>query len=306
MAKFRVYNVQLLPLEEATGEVGLRGYRKLFSKFQSHNRAIIKERKEGVYHFRQSEDTFIGPVSEFHFPSGYVYGEFVRYRKVEQVKELGTSKRLFTAGPRTGVTSEERIAFVFDAKNHLFALESPSWLPSPQLFGDALANMLLPIAEKEFPGYELTVHCLSKKSELEKVFSAATSYSVIDVDLTFRNGHDTEELLQELKETRTKSLTVHASAGKGGRMSRVPHFLRAMVVAASTGLGGARITYFAPQQVGNRIIERQQVYDTRTMPVTFQVNRTQAATEDEMEFYERIREKLNNVNDDLDDQVEHE
>ena len=306
MAKFRVYNVQLLPLERTTDEVGVRGYKKLFSKFQYHNKNIIRERKEGVYHFRQNEDTFIGPVSEFHFPSGYVCGEFSRYRKVEQVKELGTKKSLFTAGPRTGVTSEERIAFVFDASNHLLALETPSWLPPPQVFGDALVHMLSPIAEQEFPGYELTVHSISKKSELDKVFNVATSYSVIDLDLTFRNGHDTEELLQELKDTRTKSLIVRASAGKGGRMSRVPHFVKAMVVAAATGLGGARITYFAPQQIGNKTVERQQVYDTRDMPVTFQVNRTQAATEDEMEFYHRVREKLNLINDDIDDELEHD
>lgn len=306
MAKFRVYNVQLLPLDQATPEVGVRGYKKLFSKFQLHNQSILREHKEGFYHFRQSEDTFIGPVSEFHFPPKYVYGEFSRYRKVAQVKELGTKKRLFVAGTRTGVSSEDRIAFVFDACNHLLALEAPAWMPPSQIFGDALANMLLPISEREFPGYELTVHSLSKKSELEKVFRVATSYSVIDLDLTFRNGHDTEELLQELKETRTKSLTVRASAGKGGRMSRMPHFVRAMVMAASAGLGGARITYFAPQQVGNKILERQQTYDTRDMPVTFQVNRTQAATEDETEFYERIREKISGINDDLEDELKHE
>ncbi|OIJ43128.1 DUF4747 family protein [Massilia timonae] len=304
MAKFRVYNVQLLPLEETTQEVGIRGYKTLFSKFQSHNKRIIKERKEGRYHFRQSEDIFIGPVSDFTFPRGFVYGEFVRYRKVEQVKELGTKRSLFTAGPRTGVTSEERIAFVFDAQNHLLAIEAPAWLPPSKAFADALANMLSPIAEQDFPGYELTIHGLSKKSGLNKVFSSATAYSVIDLDLTFRNGHDTEELLQELKDTRTKSLTVHASAGKGGRMNRLPHFVKAMVVAAATGLGGARITYFAPQQVGNRIVERQQVYDTRDMPVTFQVNRTQAATGDAMEFYDRIRGKLSDIHDDLDDEEE--
>lgn len=306
MAKFRVYNIQLLPLNKSTDEVGIRGYKNLFSKFRSHNRSMIKERKEGYYHFRQNDDTFIGPVSDFHFPPGYVYGEFSRYRKVEHVKELGTEKKLFTAGARTGITSEERIAFVFDANSHLFAIEAPPWLPPSQPFADALANMLAPIASSEFPGYELTIHCLSKKSGLEKVFSTATSYSVIDLDLTFRNGHDTEELLQELKDTRTKSLTVRASAGKGGRISRLPNFVRAMVVAASTGLGSARITYFTPQQVGNRILERQQIYDTRDMPVTFQVNRTQAAMGDASEFYARIQEKLAHIDHDLDDDADHE
>jgi len=306
MAKFRVYNIQLLPLDRATGEVGVRGYKKLFSKFQDHNRGIIKDRKEGVYHFRQNEDTFIGPVSEFHFPSGYVYGQFSRYRKVEQVKELGTEKSLYTAGPRTGVLSEERITFVFDARSHLLALEAPQWMPPSELFSKALESMLSPIATSEFPGYELTVHSLSKKSELEKVFSTASSYSVIELDLTFRNGHDTEELLQELKDTRTKSLIVRASAGKGGRISRIPNFVRVMVMAASTGLGGAKITYFVPQKVGNKIVERQQVYDTRATPVSFQVKKTQAAMDGGTEFYERILTKLNHTNNDLENELDDE
>lgn len=303
MAKFRVYNVQLLPVNAGIREVGKSGYKRLFSKFQAKNKDVIRNRKEGDYHFRQNEDTFIGPVSDFSFPAGYVYGNFVRYRKVEQVKQLGTDKRLFTAGAKTGVTSEEKIAFVFDVDQHLLALEAPAWMPPSQVFADAIHHMLLEVAEQEFPEHELTVNGISKRSELAKVFATATSYSVVDLDLTFRNGHDTEELLQELKDTQTKSLVVRASAGKGGRMSRLPKFVQSMLVAAATGLGNAKITYFADQVIGKKTVSRQHTYDTRDMPVTFQVNRTQAATESDEEYFFRVREKLDRVNEDLEEDI---
>ncbi|MCI3206467.1 hypothetical protein DBA20_16035 [Pandoraea capi] len=177
-------------------------------------------------------------------------------------------------------------------------------MPAPQVFGDALAGMLQPIADEHFPQHELGVHSISKATELEKVFQAANSYSVVDLDLTFRNGHDTEELLRELKETRTKSLTVRASAGKGGRMSRLPEFLKGMLVATAAGLGSATITYFTKQKVGEKIVERQAKYDSRDMPVTFQVNRTSAATEDPTEFYDRVHDKLLKVGDELDEEIE--
>lgn len=306
VAKFRVYNIQLLPIKEGVDEVGKSGYRKLFSQFQALNKAKLRDRQEGTFHFRQTEDTFIGPAPKFQFPAGHVYGYFLRYRKVDRVNQLGTEKALFKAGAKTGVTSEHYIAFVFDTERHLFALEAPSWLPATQPFGDELHRMLNAVASVEFPNHELTVNGIGKRSALNKVFETATSYSVVDLDLTFRNGHDTEELLQEMKDTQTKSLIVKASAGKGGRMSRMPKFLQTMVVAAATGLGSTRITYFAPQTEGTRIVQRQQVYDSRDMPVTFKVNRTAQATQDETEFFNRIATKLEDVHDGMEDAEEDE
>ncbi|VVE78160.1 hypothetical protein [Pandoraea sputorum] len=303
MAKFRVYNIQLLPVDGETKEVGVSGYRRLFSKFQSYNKSILREHREGTYHYRQTEDMFIGP-NDFSFGRGYVYGTFIRYRKTDLVTELGTGRHLYTAGVRTGITGEERLAFVFDTNVHLFAIETPSSMPSSQAFGDALQRMLQPIADENFPKHDLGIHSVSRPSELQKVFQSANTYSVVDLDLSFRNGHDTEELLQELKETRTKNLTVKASAGKGGRMTHLPEFLKNMLVAATSGLGSARISYYVNRKVGNRLVERQEIYDSRDMPVSFQVNRTEAATKDPDGFFDRIRHKLLKIEDDLEEEVE--
>lgn len=298
MAKFRVYNIQLLPVDDEVKEVGSSGYRRLFSMLRDLNKKKIKAREEGQYHFRQSDDTFIGPHS-FSFPAGHVHGVFLRYRKTEAVNELGSGRALFRAGPKIGVTDEQELVFVFDTKNHLFAIESPSFMPPAQVFGDFIAAMLAPIAEAHFPEHELTVNVLSKKTELEKVFGEAVAYSVIDLNMTFRNGHDTEELLRDLKDTHTKNLSVRASAGKGGKMTGLPNFLRGMLLATATGLGQASISYYVPSRTGKQGSMQLVQYESTALPITFQLNRTSATADNPQEFADRILAKIQDLEDDI-------
>lgn len=300
MAKFRVYNVQLLPINDNVAEVGVAGYKRLFSLLRDENKNRIRTRSEGTFHYRHSESVFIGP-NEFNFAAGYVYGSFIRYTKTDAVNELGTNKPLFRAKGRTGVTDASDVAFVFDAKLHLLAIDSSGVFPSAEIFGESLLKMLEVAVGVEFPDHELTVNVMSKKSALEDVFKRARAYSVVDVDLTFRNGHDTEEILRELKETQTKSLKVRASAGKGGKMSGLPGLVKNLVVAAAAGLGTANITYFVAQREGSREVVRTAQYKSSDMPVTFQVNRSVAGGMDK-DFFDRVLHKLRRIDLDPDDE----
>lgn len=301
MAKFRVYNVQLLPVDDSEDEVGVAGYKKLLSLLREKNREHLKAGTEGAFHYRHSESVFIGPA-DVRSGVGFMYGNFVRYTKTDAVHELATNKQVYKSKGRTGITERQELPFVFDAERHLFAIDSSGVFPAAQLFGDELSRMLSEAIGDHFPKYELTVNVLSKKGALEQVFAEAKAYSVVDLDLTFRNGHDTEELLRELKETQTKSLKVRASAGKGGRMSGLPTLVRNLLVATATGLGSASMTYYVSQREGNKEVLRQRTYASADMPRTFQVNKHAGSTEEE--FFQRALEKLRKIDLRMEDEDE--
>lgn len=166
MAKFRVYNVQLLPVDSTEGEVGIAGYKKLFSMLRDKNKERVRSGTEGTFHYRHSESVFIGPA-DVQSGSGYVYGNFVRYTKTEAVHELATNKQLYKSKGRTGVSEREELPFVFDAASHLFAIDSSGVFPPAQMFGDALAKMLNEAIGDHFPKHELTINVLSKKGALD-------------------------------------------------------------------------------------------------------------------------------------------
>ncbi|CAM2180999.1 conserved hypothetical protein [Burkholderia orbicola] len=304
MAKFRIYNIQLLPRSNEIDEVGVQGYRRLFSEFRDLNSSHLKQKTQAEFHYPLAGDSFLAPDKDFKFPAGYVSGNFVRYTTADELKELRSGKTLYRATRgQTAVSSQKELPFVFDTKRHFLAVDG-AHLPKGDVFQQALIKFLTPVAEKRFPDHSLTVNLISRANALEDIFKKASGYRVVDVNLAFPNGPETERLLRELKETKT-ALSIRASGvgGDKGRMSAVPEFLKDVLRAAVT-YGSARMTYFLPSPDGKKP-GRWETYNSNDTPVTFSVRHSSKETE-QREYFDRVAERLAAIDvhdgDDDDDQ----
>lgn len=288
MSKFRIYNVQLLPDDQNIDEIGAIGYRKLFSELRDLNKKHLSAKTTTSFHYDMPGDTYIGPDNDFSFPAGFVYGNFIRYTKTERLTDLSSGKTIFKAGEKTAISTKKQIPFVFDTKRHLLAIDG-AHLPKGKIFIEALERFLTPICEEHFPNHNLEINIISKINALEEVFEKATAYKTVDIDLAFPNGNETEKLLRELKETKTQ-LKVHASAGKKGRMSDIPHIIKDMLRAA-VSFGTSSISYFVETEPGK---ERKALYKSEDTPVTFEI-RSSPNDKNKKDFYARVSDKLADI-----------
>ncbi len=300
MAKFIIYNIQLLPNDDETPEVGVSGYKKLFSKLRELNSEHLKAKTQAEFHHPITADIYIGPI-DFRFPSGYVCGHFVRYRKTDQVTELATGKNLYSSKGRTvGVTSQHKIPFVFDADRHLFAIAGGNLLPKPQPFIAILAKFFSSVAADNFPKHTLNINLISRANALEAVFNTAVAYKTVHVNLTAPNGHGAEDILREMRESKTQNVALHASGGKDGRMKDIPEFIK-KILRAATGYGWSKLTYFINNGKPGEDKTRKEIYDSREAPRTFALKHSKNDTSEE-DFLKRVAEKLGAI--DISESVE--
>ena len=302
VAKFRVFNIQLLANEDGIKDVGVSGYRKLFSELKKLNSQHLRESTHTSYHYQISGDSFFGP-KEFHFPAGYVYGNFVRYTKADQITELRTGKTLYRASRSgKGVVGVNLISFAFDTERHLLAIDG-AHLPKSEFVIEALIRFLEPI-QNQFPDHELKVNLVSRRNAIEKVFQEAVAYKTVELTLSFRNGPASDDLLQELKDSKTHQVNVKASAGPQGQMSKVPEFIKGLLRAASS-LGWSRVSYFVPADSGGLGVTKKATFDSREAPLTFSA-RHSAADESDETFFARVATKLDELDIDSENPVESE
>ncbi|MVW80193.1 DUF4747 family protein [Bordetella sp. 02P26C-1] len=293
MAKFQIYNVQVLPIKDGVKEIGVAGYKRLFRLLESFNFKHLKSGSEGSIHFRLSSDVFIGP-DKIKTAAGVVYGNFVRYRKTEKVRELASKRTLYKAGAKTAVSDANELAFVFDPQNHLLAIEVGGRFPPAEKFSDWLANILTGSAGDNWPDHELTVNVVSNSAALDEVFKTAKAYKYADIELTFLNGSDVEDILDSMRADRVRKLELKASAGKSGTMPDLPPLVKSFLKYAAEGLGTAIVSFFVESKAGDETKLRKKKYDSRQSPLTFQVNRT-SADQDPTDFAERVKKKMRSV-----------
>ncbi|MCH8620414.1 DUF4747 family protein [Undibacterium sp. TS12] len=290
MAKFKIYNIQLLPTGDAE-EVGIRGYKKLFSELRDLNAKHLSSQTHLNFHYQVSRDIYIGPF-EFNFPAGYVTGHFVRYRNTEKVTDLATGKTLFKAkNGKGGVVTRKDIPFVFDARRHFLAIDSALQI-STENFISALQQLLKPIASEHFHQYDLTVNLISKPNELENVFNTAVSYKTVSIHLNGPNGGDALDVLGEMRDTKMQTLVLDVSAGSG-RMPRLPEFVKRMLRSV-VGHGWSTVSYFVQDGGPDEQRERLQNYDSREQPRTFIVHHSTNDTSD-TEFFARVAHRLEGI-----------
>jgi len=253
----------------------------LFALLRDLSKKHQKEKTLHDFHHNISGDLYLGP-DEFHVRGPYVYGYFIKYTKTDEVKNLNNKTTVFkNTGRATTVSKSENLPFVFDAQRHYFCVEGSNVLTT-SLMVDALQRFLSKIAEENFPDHELTINSLTEPSSLHSVISNAIGFKTVNLRATFENGHeDTQGVLKQLKDSKTKTLTVHASGGKG-LMNKLPSFVEELARAAVV-VGALSMTYYI---AGNR----RQTYDSKESPLAFTARRSQ--DDDESTFFARVHEKL--------------
>ncbi|MFM0282380.1 DUF4747 family protein [Paraburkholderia sediminicola] len=295
MAKFRIYNIQLLPNDEETREVGVRGYRRLIDEMRRVTARHFRSKSLLEFHHQIRTDLFLGPY-DIYIEQDFAYGDFIRYTRSDNVNDLYTKQRLYKAkAGATGISNDKRIPFVFDYRTHRLAIDQGSGLLTPPKdFIHTLQRFFEPIATRLYPKHTLTVSLVAQVSALEQVFSRAVAYSTVDLKLTFPNGHDSEAMMRELRETRTQHIELRASAGRGGRMPSLPEFIKDLLRGAMT-LGQAQMTFFAPKKVGNQTVTRLEKFSSQDIPLTFVTRHSDGETD--ANFARRSVERLRSVDD---------
>lgn len=284
MASFRLYNIQLLPLDTAkTSEVGVAGYRKFFTHLCAASLAAHKAKTLVDSSFKLPHDTYFAP---FAIVAGdkFAEGKWVKFQRAETVVDLYTNESLYTAEKgEAAVSNNHYFRFVFDYGIHRIAVEELGGkLPSPGSLLKALISILKPIADQNFPEHTLTVNLVSESKALETALSEAKGFRHVEVKITFPNG-ELSYRLRQLKDNNVHILKAEASSDKDALMPSLPDFILDMV-RASTDYGSAKFTYFKEK------LARRQVFSTEDYPE--KVRLRPKKNEQEASFMERVRAKV--------------
>jgi hypothetical protein len=285
MASFRLYNIQLLPLDTArTPEVGVAGYKKLFEHLGAAIKAAHGAKTLVESSFKLPHDTYFAPFT-VQARATFAEGKWVKYQKAESVVDLYTNKNLFTAADGDAPVSNTYLfRFLFDFEAHRFAIEELGGkLPSAGSIQKALSSFLEPVADAQFPEHTLTVNLVSETKALDQALEEATGFRRVEVSVTFPNGHELSKRLRDMKDNNVHVVKVEASSDKGALMPNLPDFILDLV-KASTDYGRSKFTYMKDK------VSRQQVFSTEENPEKIQLR--QKKTEQEVSFLERIRRKL--------------
>lgn len=287
MAKFRQYNIQLLPLDtKATSEVGIAGYRKLFELLKNQTAKSYKTKRMAEEAKPLINDTFICPFV-IHVEENFAYGSFVKFHKAETVTEFYTQERLFEA-PKgsTPVSNSHNFRFIFDYKNHRFAIEEGGGrLPSTQVMQDALDLFLRKLASEEFPLHVLTLNLISDEESLNEVLAEGNEYGPIHVKIVFPNSRRLTSTLAELKDLSAHNIEANVSPARGGRMTGMPKYIRELVQNAAE-FGEASVTFYKKTRSKTADIFTKMMYSTTSHPKWLAFR--QKKSEGEFEFVKRV------------------
>lgn len=289
MAVFIFYNVQLLPNDDAV-EVGVQGYKKLFTLLRDKNKIKVREKKHLDYHFNVNKNSYIGPY-DFFSETGAINGNFVRYSDTDNVSELLTDKAIFDqeSKPNIVVVGKKKFPFVFDAKEHVLGIEKNAAPAEDYIkLGEILMYFLKDISDEHFPEHTLTVNLMSSPNELERILDDAIYYKSVEVNLIAPNGEDAEDILDAMRTSKMQRLHIKGSSG-GANMNSLPDFIKNILPSAQTH-GKIKLRYVTKLPNSTTNETKISSYDSEKSPLTFTV-RVSKSDIDDRNFLRRCLRK---------------
>jgi hypothetical protein len=297
--KLRIYNVQLLPLDQSTtSEAGVARYLELFKHFNDAVTKTIKQKRlvadakplinESFFAALNCENHVFKQLKAKH---SFVVGRFIKFHQAGEVEDLYTKATLFKAQEgQDAVANRKEFLYIFDPVSHWLGIEEQNGrLPSHSAVKGALEQYLQPIAEQFFPDYTLTVNLVSREEELNAVLERAVGFTKIEVDITFKNGPTQDEVLRDMAANSLHRLKVTASSDRGSHMPRLPETIEGIVKNAPQ-YGQASITFIEQNEKGGTSMAR---YESESNPLT--VSARAKGDEDPMSFYGRMVVKLKDL-----------
>ncbi len=276
MASFIFYNIQVLPNESAD-DIGIKGYKKIFSTLKEKNNEELKSRNHLSYHIKVGKSSYFGPY-EFFSEQGGVNGNFIKYNDSDDVTDLLTDKVLFSNTKKnSAVSGKKKVPFVFDAKNHILAIDQ---IAAPSQDYNKLLEILIyyisPIVKILFPEHTLTINLLSLPSALDEVFANAISYKNVEVSVFAPNGDDAEDILEEMKKSKMQKLQLSGSSGDSSMIS-IPKFLIKILKSAQTH-GKIKLRYRILLQ--NSVETKLMTYDSEKSPLKLNLRHNKSDRDD--------------------------
>lgn len=245
MASFIVFNVQLLPVDTTKiSEVGVVGYKRLLDGLHDLTVDAFKKKQINAISYSLLNDAYMAPRSTIT-TEDHAYGEWLKYNVGEDIEDLYSNTKLFTATKGTfPIANRHTFDYVFDFQTHRLAIQEVSGkLPSPDVCINIFESTFRKIADAFFPNHVLKINLISDPTKLEQIFNTAAGYKSVKTTLTFPNGHRLGNQLQELKDNNVHHLKVEASTGsKDTAMPTLPAFLK-QLVEASVEYGQTSLAY---------------------------------------------------------------
>ncbi|MER0215698.1 MAG: DUF4747 family protein [Nitrosomonas sp.] len=287
MAKFRQYNIQLLPLDTVkTPEVGIEGYKKLFDQLSTETSIAFKNKKMANQAKALINDTFICPFV-VHTDEKFAYGKFVKYNKADTVTDFYDKTPLFEATKEVAAVSNVYyFRFVFDYTWHRFGIEeNGTKLPKPDVMLKVLEHFLEKSAKNYFPDHSLTLNLISDQVSMNEALTEGNQFGSVDVKITFPNSHRLNDELRELKKLNAHNIQAHVSPARGAQMPGLPEYIRKLVEMAPE-FGEATITFFKAISNNDKVIKfKRMIYSSTKNPRYFILR--QKKNEGEFGFVER-------------------
>jgi hypothetical protein len=299
--KFRIYNIQLLPLDhEKTSDAGKDRYLKLFYTLNEEVTQTIKSKRLLTDAKALINDSFFAALNNEHHAlkivktntaHDFVIGRFIKFHQAGEVEDLYTKATIFKAQDgQSAIANRREFIYIFDPETHWLAIDEQNGrLPNQRAFEEALNHYLKPVADSIFPDYILKVNLVSRTDELNAVLERAIGFTKIEVDITFKNGSTQNEVLQDMARNSLHRLRVTATSERGSHMPRMPETIDGIVRNAAQ-YGSASITYIEQNDKGSTNLAR---YESESNPETITIR--SKGNEDHLDFYGRICLKLKSV-----------
>lgn len=290
MACFRLYNIQLLPINPTqTKEVGKAGYKKLFTELKKKVAAAKKGRDLDPLSFRLVNDTRFTPFS-ISLQSKYATGEWIKYQSTDSLDDLYSDENLFKKKKGTApIANKKNFIFLFDYETHRLAInEHSNNLPNVKTCQKALEETFEPLTKEFFADYTLTVNLVSDSQKLDEVLANPYGFKRAEAKVTFPNGNELTEMLKEFKKNSIHHAEAKVSTAGDGIIKELPEFIKAMIQAASS-YGLAKITYL--EKVGTTL--RNRYFSTEEYPQKITLKNVK--NEQESGFFERLYNRMKDL-----------
>lgn len=285
MATFRIYNIQLLPLDSATThEVGVAGYKKLFDLLGGKTVDAKRARTLISLASLLPHDTYFAP-DHIRSNKKYAFGSWVKFHKAATVTELETREPLYKAPEgKTAISNSHSFIFVFDFEFHRLAIsEGGGKLPSSLSAAKAIRSILEPIATEYFPKHTLTITVVTEEKALNDALADVEAFKKVEIDITFPNGRAMSKQLKELRANNVHSLKASASSAKGSQMPTLPDWMMSLL-KSTREYGSAYFSYISKR------LQKRQKFDSDMNPEKFRLD--QRKVEPENVYFDRVHERL--------------
>lgn len=247
MVQVNYYNIQALPTDDISEEIGVDGYLSLFSKLKDLSKQAINDKNivEFSYQIRgENYITFFDVRPNKKFAKGIVK----KFKHIEQVLDIRNNKERHNS-KGLGAASLHEYIFVFDYENHIFAIEKTN-LPDAKIIIELLIKQMQSALNLIYPTHHLTVDVLSDPKKVGDALRNLNRIKKAEINVTFSNSQDwaefvnddcQEDIERELKENRIVSCehTEKSSKHSTMKLSRYGKIL----VGLSKKFGTTKLQY---------------------------------------------------------------